>query len=255
MDTIVVASSIQDAQAVEAVMAHHAKLSGALALQVEALINAAARADRAGADLATTALVRWCEDELVPHALAEEESMYPKAHENPSARLLVDAMVAEHREIVALIESLRVATNPVRAAATAQALMTLFKSHLVKENDQILPLLAASTEVSLAEILDGMHELLGEKSEGGCGGDCTCNEENTLGELPELDARLVPHAIRHATIFGALDSITSGGGLVLLAPHDPLPLLKQVESRTPGRFTVDYLESGPDTWRLQFVRN
>ena len=44
-----------------------------------------------------------------------------------------------------------------------------------------------------------------------------------------------------------------GGGLVLIAPHDPLPLLAQIERRTPGLFAVDYLERGPQAWRLQFV--
>jgi uncharacterized protein (DUF2249 family) len=73
-------------------------------------------------------------------------------------------------------------------------------------------------------------------------------------ELPELDARTVPHAIRHATIFGALDAVRPGSGLVLVAPHDPLPLLQQVEQRAPGAFSVDYLERGPEAWRLRFLR-
>jgi uncharacterized protein (DUF2249 family) len=64
----------------------------------------------------------------------------------------------------------------------------------------------------------------------------------------------VPHAIRHATIFGALDAVPPGGGLVLVAPHDPLPLLAQIEQRAPGAFAVDYLERGPEAWRLEFVR-
>lgn len=71
---------------------------------------------------------------------------------------------------------------------------------------------------------------------------------------PELDARAVPHAIRHATVFGALDAVRPGGGLVLVAPHDPLPLLAQVEQRSPGVFEIDYLERGPEAWRLAFVR-
>ncbi|MEO8284671.1 MAG: DUF2249 domain-containing protein, partial [Pseudarthrobacter sp.] len=68
----------------------------------------------------------------------------------------------------------------------------------------------------------------------------------------ELDVRNVPHAIRHATVFGALAAIGAGEGLILVAPHDPLPLLAQVEERTPGRFTVSYLDRGPEVWRLQF---
>jgi len=108
-----------------------------------------------------------------------------------------------------------------------------------------------------------MHDLLGGhdradsahvNAEGGCGGECGCGEQDPAGVLPELDARAVPHAIRHATIFGALDSVGAGSGLVLVAPHDPLPLLMQLEQRSPGLFSIDYLERGPDAWRIRFVR-
>ena len=261
MSTIVVASNEQDAQAVEAVMEHHAELAGALGRHSEMVLNAAISGDLPASEKAKQALLQWCETELIPHALAEEASMYPKAHEDPTARLLVDAMISEHRDIVALIQKIRMASNPVLVAANAKALGALFDSHLVKENEQILPLLAASKDVSLAQILGGMHELLGskqegteEKDEGGCGGECNCGHEDSFA-LPELDARAVPHAIRHATIFGALDSVGIGEGMVLVAPHDPLPLLNQLEGRSPGRFSVDYLERGPEVWRLQFLRN
>ena len=72
---------------------------------------------------------------------------------------------------------------------------------------------------------------------------------------PELDARAIPHAIRHGAVIGALDSIRPGRSMVLVAPHNPLPLLAQVEQRAPGRFEVDYLERGPEAWRLAFVRS
>jgi len=166
MSTVVVATSAADAQAVEAVKNHHAQLAGALAVQVEALVDAAARGDLPGAGAAAEALVRWCQAELIPHALAEEQAMYPRAHEDPRARLLVDAMLAEHRDLVELVDAIAQATGPVRAAANAQALRSLFDSHLVKENEQILPLLAESSEVSLADILGGMHELLGGHDHG-----------------------------------------------------------------------------------------
>jgi uncharacterized protein (DUF2249 family)/iron-sulfur cluster repair protein YtfE (RIC family) len=263
MSMVVVATSAADAQAVEAVKNHHAQLAGALAVRVEALVQAAARGDLPGAGAASDALVRWCDAELIPHALAEEQAMYPRAQQDPRAQLLVDAMLAEHRDLVALVQALRQPSGPMRAAANAQALRSLFASHLVKENEQILPLLAESPEVSLAVILEGMHELLGAQDqgegadavdEGGCGVECGCGHQDQAGALPELDARAVPHAIRHATIFGALDSVSAGSGLVLVAPHDPLPLLAQLEQRSPGLFSVDYLERGPDSWRVRFVR-
>ncbi len=263
MSTVVVATSAADARAVEAVKDHHAHLAGALAAQVESLLDATSRGDMGSAAAASEALVSWCHAELVPHAQAEEQAMYPKAHDDLRARLLVEAMIAEHHELIELMGAIGKATSPVRAAANAQALRSLFESHLVKENEQILPLLAESSEVSLAEVLDGMHDLLGgndaetaaSNAEGGCGGECGCNEQDPAGAFPVLDARAVPHAIRHATIFGALDSVRAGGGLVLVAPHDPLPLLAQVEERSPGLFSIDYLERGPEAWRIRFVRS
>ena len=71
MSTVVVATSAADAQAVEAVKDHHAQLAGALAVQVEALVDAAARGDLPGAGAASDALVGWCRAELIPHALSE----------------------------------------------------------------------------------------------------------------------------------------------------------------------------------------
>ena len=192
MSAVVVATSPADfhtaeaVEAVEAVKNHHPWLGGALGVQVEALLEAAARGSLPGT--ASDALVRWCDAELIPHALAEEQAMYPKAHEDPRARLLVEAMLAEHRALATLVEAIRQAPSPARAAANAQALRSLFESHLVKENEQILPLLAESSEASLAGILDGLHELLGggqghsayaeAAAECGCGGECGCGHQH-----------------------------------------------------------------------------
>jgi uncharacterized protein (DUF2249 family) len=91
------------------------------------------------------------------------------------------------------------------------------------------------------------------EKQGGCGGECGCG--HVAEELPELDARLIPHAVRHAAIHGALAGLDQGAGLVLVAPHDPLPLLAQLEERSPGAFRVEYVERGPEQWRLAFVRD
>lgn len=258
-ESLVLASSAADAQAAEAVEQHHAQLAGMLAVRVESLVAAAARGDQTSAEAARGDLVRWAEHELVSHALAEEKALYPAAQAMPEGRLLGEGMLAEHKIITGLVERLRSATDPVRAAAAGAALQAIFDSHLAKENELMLPLLVSAPGVSVAGLLGGMHELLGghdehasDEGSRGCGGSCTCGEDDDSGH-PELDARAVPHAIRHATIFGALDAVRPGGGLVLIAPHDPLPLLAQIEQRSPGAFDVSYLERGPESWRLQFV--
>ncbi|UXY29805.1 DUF2249 domain-containing protein [Streptomyces sp. HUAS TT20] len=258
MSTLTIASDPQDAAAVEAVEAHHTQLAGDLAGRVAMLIAAAER-DPEAADRIRAELVAFCERDLVPHAAAEEETLYPVAHDLPAARLLIDGMLAEHRRIHALVEALRTAGSAVQAATDGRALQVLFEEHLEKENTLILPLVAGSPDISLAGLLEGMHDILGhehghghehgETSGGGCGGTCGCGGSDET-DVPELDVRDVPHSLRHATVFGAIAAVPSGRAMILVAPHDPLPLLGQIEDRHPGAFAVEYLQRGPDAWRL-----
>lgn len=258
MTTLAVASSEADAQAVRAVEDHHAALAGELRARVATLLAAVESGQ--GADRARAGLVEFCRAELLPHAAAEEQTMYPAAHRDDRARLLVDAMIAEHRRLEALVDGVA-AGRTLAGAPDAQALLVLFEEHLDKENDLVLPLLAEDPAISLAGLLEGMHDLLGpaahghaddaavEPSTGGCG--CGCSHTT---EAPELDVRTVPHAIRHATVFGALHAIPAGGSLLLVAPHDPVPLLDQIQAAHPGVFSVTYEQAGPEDWRLRLTR-
>jgi len=264
MSEVLIASNEADAHAAQAVKQHHAALAGALSQRTEALLSAAFRRDGSAAEQARRDLVNWCEGELVPHAAAEEQAMYPAAQATIEGRLLIDAMLGEHKVLTRLVRDVADSTDVLRAAASAAALGSMFDSHLTKEDHLVVPLLAATSGVSLAELLGGMHQLLGDTGETvvsdaegvvtGCGGhSCGCGAVDSPG-YPELDVRPVPHSIRHATIFGALDSVLPGAGLDLVAPHDPLPLLDQVDRRWPGRFSVTYRQRGPEAWRLSLER-
>ncbi|MCY7289682.1 MAG: DUF2249 domain-containing protein [Cryobacterium sp.] len=81
---------------------------------------------------------------------------------------------------------------------------------------------------------------------------CNCNHDDA--DTIVLDARTIPHAVRHAAIFGALEAFQLGFSLELIAPHDPLPLLAQLEKARPGAFTVSYLDRGPEAWRIRLTR-
>lgn len=83
-------------------------------------------------------------------------------------------------------------------------------------------------------------------------GGCACGGHDE--ELPELDVQTIPHAVRHAAIFGALESLAPGFGLVISATHDPVPLLKQLTERHGTRFTTEYLDAGPTRWRILIRR-
>jgi len=271
MNDLMVASTEADARAAEAIVAHHAAMDGTLRTHVAQLESAARTGRRDDVERARAELVTWCRTDLVPHALAEEATLYPAASARPAAALLITSMLAEHQQLLGLVDRLERAQEGVDAAVAAGSLRTLFESHLAKENDLVVPLLATSSEVSLAELLDGMHEELDHDHDHDHGhgheaaaapaghghghghGGCGCGESDPAGYL-ELDVRTIPHAIRHATVFGAVDGVRPGSGLVLVAPHDPLPLLAQLEQRDPGVLSVEYLERGPEAWKLQILR-
>lgn len=252
VNEVVVASSAADSAAVEAIKNHHAQLAAHLAAVTDAMLTAAEHPD--GFDTARSATVAFLTGELLPHAAAEEDRMYPAAARSDRARPLIESMIAAHRVIAGLAERVRTEPAPIRAAAAGHALLVIFEAHLVDENDRILPILAADPDVSLAEITSGMHELLG-----GHGGDehdghtCGCGETDS-GD-PTLDVREIPHSIRHATVFGAFDAVPAGGTLVLVAHHDPLPLLSQLRERTSGGLAVAYVEQGPQVWRLRLTKH
>lgn len=81
---------------------------------------------------------------------------------------------------------------------------------------------------------------------------CACGEADEA--LPELDVQTIPHAVRHAAIFGSLESLAPHSGMIISATHNPLPLLAQLEQKHPGAFESTYLDEGPDRWRIKFVR-
>lgn len=273
---VVLASSQEDAAAVGVITGHHAELAAGLELRVEALLAAADAGSRAAAP-ARADLAAFCARDLIPHALAEEATLYAAATA-PALRLLVEAMVDEHRSIGALVDVLTSDVSHVRAAAAARALLAVFEVHLLKENDLLVPRLAADPAVALAALLDTMHEHVSaaaaaaasdatpdgatadDVSPGAAGeprvtaqsGGCGCGGHDEA--VPELDVRTIPHAFRHATVFGAFDAIAAGDSLVLVAPHDPLPLLRQLSERAAGRLEITYLERGPEAWRLQLTR-
>lgn len=260
MPPVTAASSRDDVAALDAIETHHAELVGQLEVRVDALFQAVRHGDSSRAIAARDALVSWCHEELAPHADAEEESLYPAARGLSGLTALILAMTDEHERLRNLIGQLAAGDDAVSLVADAGALRALFVTHVDKENQRVLPVLATDPTVDLAGLLAQMHEALPEHStahaptgEEERGHHCGCHEHDEVGD-PELDARTIPHAVRHATVLGALGSIAPGSAMVLVAPHDPVPLLAQIEERFPAHFEVSYLERGPEAWRLRFAR-
>ncbi|MFH0411809.1 DUF2249 domain-containing protein [Corynebacterium sp. L4756] len=78
-------------------------------------------------------------------------------------------------------------------------------------------------------------------------------DANRAQDTPTLLANLIPHAIRHGAIHGALDTRQVGESLLLVAPHNPIPLLKEVEAREE-KFELEYLKEDPQDYHIKFTR-
>src|SRR5688572_2372529 len=110
-----------DHTAADAVVAHHSELSSILTRHV-ATLRAAARAGAYSWREHRDTLVTWLQTELLPHAAAEENALYPAAQAQEPGRLLVLGMLNEHRIIGRLVTELETAGTAVDAAGAAHAL-------------------------------------------------------------------------------------------------------------------------------------
>lgn len=72
-----------------------------------------------------------------------------------------------------------------------------------------------------------------------------------MSEVKTLDVRQIPPPQRHPEIFGLFGALEAGGSFELVNDHDPKPLYYQFEAEKTGEFSWDYLEEGPDTWRVR----
>jgi uncharacterized protein (DUF2249 family) len=66
----------------------------------------------------------------------------------------------------------------------------------------------------------------------------------------ELDVCSLPRAQKHPTIFRLLEELSLGETLRISNDHDPQPLRLALERSGPGAFAWEYLERGPDRWRV-----
>lgn len=69
-----------------------------------------------------------------------------------------------------------------------------------------------------------------------------------------LDVRAEAPARRHDLIFETYTALPPGTGFVLVNDHDPKPLYYQFAAEHEGAFTWEYLEQGPEVWRVRIGR-
>lgn len=70
----------------------------------------------------------------------------------------------------------------------------------------------------------------------------------------QVDARIYPPREKHAKIFDAFEGLKAGEKMELINDHDPKPLYYQMAAEYAGQFDWEYLEEGPEVWRVSIAR-
>ena len=71
---------------------------------------------------------------------------------------------------------------------------------------------------------------------------------------PELDVRSMAPPERHPVITEEVDQLEPDEALVLVNDHDPKPLYYELRSLRGDTFTWDYLQEGPQEWRVRIEK-
>jgi uncharacterized protein (DUF2249 family) len=230
---------------IQAIKCHHSELLNTLISRVAAV------SENSPVGAQASDLVTFLKHELLPHALGEEEHMYPavdtlvKTYGKATATMSVDHEFIENyicqidQTVQALAsaggaERLELEITLRRLAVQLEAILRL---HLEKEERIYLPLFERYLpEAQQQRILDGMHDAY---------------EPTQQEALATIDVRKIPPPQRHPAIFQTFWALKPGQAFELINDHDPKPLYYQFKAEQNSTFTWDYLEQGPQIWRVR----
>ncbi|HYK77627.1 MAG TPA: iron-sulfur cluster repair di-iron protein [Daejeonella sp.] len=69
-----------------------------------------------------------------------------------------------------------------------------------------------------------------------------------------LDVTVIEPRLKHPTIFKAFDALADQNSLVIHNDHDPKPLYYQLLAERGQTFTWEYLENGPQWWKVKITK-
>ena len=75
-----------------------------------------------------------------------------------------------------------------------------------------------------------------------------------MSERKTIDVRPIMPKERHPLLFKTFDNLAAGESFELVNDHDPKPLYYQFMAERPGELGWEYLEEGPDTWRVVLTK-
>lgn len=231
----------------EAIRKHH--LSLAKTLQAHARGAGGSQSER-------DAFVGFLKGDLLPHAAGEEQHLYGMVdtlvHKYGRATA---TMMVDHQFIGGYVAKIEEVSRRLGGGACdgeredllrrlrelAIRLDAIVELHLAKEERVYLPLIDEHVdEERQRKALHAIHE--------------SYEKEKKMPEDTSLDVRNIVPRERHKRIFDNFAALKPGEAFVLINDHDPRPLYYQFQAEHTGEFSWNYLEEGPEVWRVRIGR-
>ncbi len=70
----------------------------------------------------------------------------------------------------------------------------------------------------------------------------------------DLDVRSIPPPQKHPLIFKTFDELAKGETFQLVNDHEPRPLFYTFQIERRGQFQWEYVEQGPQVWRVNITK-
>ncbi len=250
---------------------HHHQLGETLLGRAHALVE--------GADPDPDSFVTFLKTDLLPHAAGEERALYPHIdrlvaeHGKPTATMNVDHeyINAYVEEIAKTADALKRGTASERAQLArrlgllALRLDAIVELHTEKEERVYLPLIERYlSDAEQEKLLEELHAQPSAQPRP----VHTCGHHHhdhdvayedygpgkVAGPGESLDVRRIAPPQRHPLVFDSFKALGPAQFFVLVNDHDPRPLRYHFETEHPGEFTWEYLEQGPEVWRVRIGR-
>jgi uncharacterized protein (DUF2249 family) len=183
-------------------------------------------------------LADFCLHELRGYLVTADRDLYAPAAGDDETRLLVDALRVGAAALDAQIDQLAAAQS-VDGARLGVMIAAALDLHFQIEESVLLPALAGLPGVDPSLLAaDVRAYLAGEQ----------------VAQPTVIDVRRIARGGRHPRVFARYARLAPGEAFILVNSHDPKPLRREFEAIHPGAFSWDYLQAGPEEWRVRIGR-
>lgn len=152
----------------------------------------------------------------------------------------------------------------LRKVDTDRWKQVIFHRYGMMAEDTTMEIIAKEDPVEIHGIFvrkfEGRHTWIYKKKEpGNYVVHLTKKDSSGLGAdgfsvVNEFDIRPYPPAERHDMFYKAFADIKVGEAFEFINDHDPLPLYYQMEAESKDPFKWEYLEEGPEVWKVRVVK-